>query len=42
MSYQLTSVRYYQVTPAKKQDIFIENSKKMIFQPKKGIEKPYF
>jgi hypothetical protein len=42
MSFQLTSLRYYQVAQAKKQTHFIENSKKMKFQPNKGFEKPCF
>jgi hypothetical protein len=42
MSFQLTSLRYSQGAPAKKQTYFIENSKKMKFQPKIGFEKPCF
>jgi hypothetical protein len=42
MSFQLTSLRYFQGAPAKKQTHFFENSKKMKFQPKIGFEKPCF
>jgi hypothetical protein len=42
MSFQLPYLRYYQGTQAKKQTHFIDNSKKMKFQPKKGFEKPCF
>jgi hypothetical protein len=43
MKFQLTSLRYYQVAPATKQIryIFIDNSKKMNFQPKIAFEKPF-
>jgi hypothetical protein len=34
MNVHLTSLRYSQGAPAKKQTHFIENSKKMKFQPK--------
>jgi hypothetical protein len=38
MSFQLTSLRCYQVAPAKKQT----HSKKMKFQPKTGFENDVF
>jgi hypothetical protein len=42
MSIQFTSLRYYEIAQAKNNHIFIKNSKRMIFWPKKGFEKPYF
>jgi hypothetical protein len=42
MSFQLTSLRYIKSHKLRSKHIFIENSKKIKFQPKKGFEKPCF
>jgi hypothetical protein len=42
MDSQFISLRYFKAHQLRGKHIFIENSKKMKFQPKTGFEKPCF
>jgi hypothetical protein len=42
MNFQFTYLRYYQVPQLRSKHIFLENSKKMKFLPKKRFEKPFY